>query len=80
MQRTQAQSLVCRIPHAAEQLSCSRATTPDARAPRACAQEREKPPQREAWAPQLDEALLSAARESPQAAMKTQLSQTYTNK
>ena len=40
-----------KIPHATEQLS-PRATTTEARTPRACALQQEKPPQWEARAPQ----------------------------
>ena len=41
-----------KIPHASEQLSPC-ATTAEARAPRACASQKEKPPQWEVCAPQL---------------------------
>ena len=44
-----------KIPHAAEQLSL-RATTTEARAPKACAPQQEKPPQWEACSPQLEKA------------------------
>ena len=43
--------------------------------PRARAPQQEKPPQREVCAPQQGVAPLTATRESPRAAMKTQRSQ-----
>ena len=52
-----------------------RATTTEARVPRAHAPQQEKPPQWEARAPQWRVALLRATRESPRAATKTQCSQ-----
>ena len=51
------------------------ATTTEARAPTARALPREKPPQREAHAPQRSVALLAATRESQRTATKTQHSQ-----
>ena len=52
-----------------------RATTTAATVPRACVQQQEKPPQWEACAPQWRVALLTATREIPQAATKTQPNQ-----
>ena len=52
-----------------------RATTTEARAPRARASQQEKPLQLEAHAPQRRTALLATTRESPCTATKTQCSQ-----
>ena len=56
------------------------ATSPEAHAPTACALQQEKPVQWEARAPQCRVAPLTATRESPRAATKTQSSQKQTNK
>ena len=51
VQGTQVRALAGKIPHAVEQPSPC-ATTTEACAPRACAPQQQKPPQREARAPQ----------------------------
>ena len=51
------------------------AETTEAHAPRACPPQQEKPPHREAPAPQRRVAPLTTTRESPRASMKTQRNQ-----
>ena len=68
-----------KILHITEQLSTCTTTT-EACMHRVHALQQEKPPQWEACTPQLESALLTAIRESPRAAVKTQGSQKLKNK